>query len=421
MDKLGEFKRGWPQLLGSVIGLGVGVIGLGSYNLGLFAKDLQQSVGLSKTQYGAGYMAFTFGLALGLQVWGRALSRFGAARTAAFSALALAMCFVAMARLISSPLTYMLLVGLVGFFGGGTSGLTFTRIVSEWFDRGRGFALGLTQVGLGLCGAVLPLLIASVIGRHGWQAGYFALAAIAVIGVPVALFGLSEVRATKFKTQVQATDTETRFLSKEFAAVQRSSAFWLMFIAFTLSTLFVSGSAQHMAPMLQELGAAPAAAAKFMSLIGVGTICVRLIAGWLSDHVHAPWLMAFSCFVGMCGVLMLKMGGIAYAPVYAFTIGWAFGGEIDLVAYMCTRYFGLRMFARAYAWQYGALCVAAGLGPLGTGWLADKSGSYQAGLLVSSMLAAGAAFTFLLMPRYEGLHRDASQDGARNLGLNSSD
>ncbi|WP_179258448.1 hypothetical protein [Caballeronia sordidicola] len=69
MNKLGEFKRGWVQLVGSIVGLGVGVIGLGSYNLGLFAKDLQQSVGLSKTQYGAGYMAFTFGLALGLQVW----------------------------------------------------------------------------------------------------------------------------------------------------------------------------------------------------------------------------------------------------------------------------------------------------------------------------------------------------------------
>jgi MFS family permease len=421
MNKRGEFKRGWMQLLGSIVGLGVGVIGLGSYNLGLFAKDLQQSVGLTKTQYGAGYMAFTFGLALGLQVWGRSLSRFGAARTAAFSALALAVCFIAMAQLISSPLTYVLLVGLVGFFGGGTSGLTFTRIVSEWFDRGRGFALGLTQVGLGLCGALLPPLVASVIGKHGWQAGYFALAAIAAIGVPVALFGLSDDRAVTLQTQVSATEADSRNMSKEFAAVQRTSTFWLMFIAFTLSTLFVSGSAQHMAPMLREMGAAPAAAAKFMSLIGVGTICVRLIAGWLSDYVHAPWLMASSCFVGMGGVLMLKMGGIAYAPVYAFTIGWAFGGEIDLVAYMCTRYFGLRMFARTYAWQYGALCVAAGLGPLGTGWLADKSGSYQPGLLVSSMLAAGAAFTFLLMPRYEGLQGDASRDGPRNLGLNSLD
>ncbi|WP_256983297.1 MFS transporter [Caballeronia sordidicola] len=349
------------------------------------------------------------------------LSRFGAARTAASSALALATCFVAMAEFTSSPVTYVLLVGLVGFFGGGTSGLTFTRIVSGWFDRGRGFALGLTQVGLGFCGAVLPPLIAGIIGRHGWQAGYLALAAIAAIGVPVALFGLSEDRAVTNQTQVRPTETEARVLSEEFAAVQRGSTFWLMFIAFALSTLFVSGSAQHMAPMLRELGATSGAAAKFMSLIGIGTICVRLIAGWLSDYVHAPWLMAFSCFIGMCGVLALKFGGIAYAPVYAFAIGWAFGGEIDLVAYMCTRYFGLRMFARAYAWQYGMLCIAAGLGPLGTGWLADKFGSYQPGLLISSVLAAGAALTFVLMPRYEGLREDASQDGPQNFSLKNSD
>lgn len=168
----GEFRRGWAQLIGSTVGLGIGVIGLGSYNLGLFAKDLQGAVGLTKTQYGAGYLAFTLGLAVGLQMWGRLLSRFGAAKTAAGSALALAAWFVGMAEFITTPVAYIVLVGLAGFFGGGTSGLTFTRVISGWFDRSRGFALGLTQVGLGPCGAILPPIIAATIVHSGWHAGY---------------------------------------------------------------------------------------------------------------------------------------------------------------------------------------------------------------------------------------------------------
>ncbi|WP_459905789.1 MFS transporter [Caballeronia sp. HLA56] len=415
----GEFRRGWAQLIGSTVGLGIGVIGLGSYNLGLFAKDLQSAVGLTKTQYGAGYLAFTLGLAIGLQMWGRLLSRFGAARTAAGSALALAACFAGMAAFISTPIAYIVLVGLAGFFGGGTSGLTFTRVISGWFDRSRGFALGLTQVGLGLCGAILPPIIAMTIARSGWHAGYLMLAAIAAIGAPVSLLILRDNQQDISNASNNPEVADPKALAKEFAAVKRSRTFWLMFVAFTLSTLFVAGSAQHMAPMLRELGATPTSAAKYMSLIGVGTICVRLIVGWLSDHVHAPRLMAFSCLVGMGGVLSLKLGGLAFAPLYAFTVGWAFGGEIDLVAYMCTRYFGLRMFPRAYAWQYGSLCIAAGVGPLGIGWLADRLGSYQPALVLCAALAAGAAFTFLLLPRYDGTAGDAHRQ--ENFGLTSTD
>ncbi|MFM0639049.1 MFS transporter [Paraburkholderia metrosideri] len=414
MRKLEEFRRGWVQLAACTIGLGVGVIGLGSYNLGLFAKDLEQSFGMTKTQYGAGYLAFTLGLALGLQFWGRMLLRFGASRTVAASAVALALCFGAMATFVRSPSTYICLVGAVGFIGGGTSGLPYTRVVSNWFDSGRGFALGLTQVGLGLCGATFPLVVAAVIRHQGWPLGYAALAAMALIGVPVALFvlrdGADGARQTPENLPAGEKDA---LLELEFARVKRSRTFWLMFVAFTLSTLVVSSNAQHMAPMLMEFGASPRAAAKYISLVGIGTICVRLICGWLSDQVQASSLMAVSCVVGASGLLLLHVGGLKYAALYAFSVGWTFGGEIDLVSYMSTRYFGLRMFPRVYAWQYGSLCLVAGLGPFAFGWLADRFGSYQPGILLSTILAVAAAGVFTMMPRYgqsnDSISRDTEQ------------
>jgi MFS family permease len=77
------------------------------------------------------------------------------------------------------------------------------------------------------------------------------------------------------------------------------------------------------------------------------------------------------------------------------------------------------MFPRAYAFQYGALCIAAGVGPLGIGWLADRLGSYQPGLVLSAVLAAAAAFVFLLLPRYDGRAGEPGEAG--RLGLNSID
>lgn len=401
MTKLEEFKRGWTQLIAATLGLGIGVIGLGSYNLGLFAKDLSISIGLTKTQYGAGYAAFTLGLALGLQMWGRMLTRFGAAKTTAGSALAMALCFVALAKVTTSPEAYIAIVGCIGFFGGATSGITFTRTISGWFDRGRGFALGLTQIGLGMSGAVVPLGVSRIIRDYGWSNGYLALAALAALGAPVALVLLRLRQGGGGAEQVSLQGIErAEQVAVQFAEAKRSRVFWTLLLAFSLTTLFVSGASQHLVPMLRELGSSPAKAAAYISLTGIGTICVRLVFGWLSDLVHAPWLMAISCLVGACGMLLVAWGGLAYAPVYAFALGWAFGGEIDLIAYMTTRYFGLAIFPRVYAWQYGALSIFAGISPFAIGWLADTFKSYEPGLFISASLAVIAAGLFLTLPRY---------------------
>ncbi|MDR5785320.1 MFS transporter [Caballeronia sp. LP003] len=398
MTKIEEFRRGLVQLIASTVGLGVGVIGLASYNLGLFARDLNASIGLSKAQYGAGYAAFTFGLALGLGTWGRLLSRFGAAKTTAISAVGMAACFAGLAGLTTSPAIYIGLLGCLGLCGGATSGITFTRVISDWFDKGRGFALGLTQIGLGASGALIPMMTASVIRAHGWRGGYLALSLIALIGVPIALFCLRmRSQAPSRSNATPALDSISR---EDFRVARKGRVFWTLLVAFSATTLFVSGSAQHMVPMLREFGVDSVSVAKYVSMVGIGTICVRVIFGWLSDLLHAPWLMATSCVVGAFGLLMVGAGGAQYAALYAFTLGWAFGGEIDLIAYMTTRYFKMSIFPRVYAWQYGALSICAGISPFSIGWMADVFHSYKPGLYVCTTLALVAAMLFLTLPRY---------------------
>ncbi|MDR5826319.1 MFS transporter [Caballeronia sp. LP006] len=407
MTKVEEFRRGLVQLLASTAGLGVGVIGLASYNLGLFAKDLNASIGLTKAQYGAGYAAFTFGLALGLGTWGRLLSRFGAAKTTAISAVGMAACFAGLASFTTSPAIYIGLLCCLGLCGGATSGITFTRVISDWFDKGRGFALGLTQIGLGASGALIPIVTASMIRVHGWRGGYLALALIALIGVPIALVCLR--MRSHGPSQRETTSVLDTVILEEFRIARRGRVFWTLLVAFSATTLFVSGSAQHMVPMLREFGVDSVSVAKYVSMIGIGTICVRLIFGWLSDLLHAPWLMATSCVVGAVGLLLVGAGGARYATLYAFTLGWAFGGEIDLIAYMTTRYFKMSIFPRVYAWQYGALSICAGISPFSIGWIADVFHSYKPGLYVCATLALVAALLFLTLPRY----RDEALVGPR--------
>ena len=400
MKKTEEFRRGWLQLLASTMGLAVGVIGLGTYNLGLFAASLNKAMGLTRTQFGVGYALFAFSLSLGLPLWGRLVARFGVSKAAAASALCMALCFAGLGTISYNPGMYFLFLAGVGLAGGATSGLTFTHTVSSWFDRARGFALGLTQVGLGASGAMVPPLVARIIGKYGWQSGYLALACIAAVGAPLALMILRdhppEVAARPPLKDAKSQAQENLL----YARAIRSRPFWTMIFGFSLITLFVGGTAVHESRMLQEFGATPIQAAGYVSLVAMGTISVRVIFGWLSDHFQAAWLVAISSMIGAAGIAALGIGGIHFAPLFAFSLGWAFGGEIDLVAYMTSRYFDLRIFSRVYPFQYGAICAVAGVSPFMVGWIADANQSYRPGLFVCALIGVLASLVFWTLPRY---------------------
>ncbi|ANB76540.1 hypothetical protein AYM40_30540 [Paraburkholderia phytofirmans OLGA172] len=414
MTKLDEFRRGWSQLLAAFLGLGIGIIGLATYNLSIFANSLAQSIGLTKTVYGFGYTGFTFGVTVGLLLWARIITRIGVQRGIAISAVGLALSFLGLGYLTRTPAAYLFFVTCLGIVGSGTSAMMFTQTISAWFDKGRGLALGVTQLGVGGAGAIFPPIIAGVIRVHGWHAGYLALAGLSLLGAPLALLlvrmpDLNDGGHGAKKGNDQRLDTAE--LTALFGAARKSRNFWILTFGVGATGLALSGSLQHLVPMLQEFGATPKVAAAFLGLIGIGSICARLALGWLSDYVHAPYLMTFSCVVAALGHFLLAYGGLTYAPIFVFSLGWAFGCEVDLIGYMVTRYFNFDIFIRVYAWQYSAFLICAGVSPFINGWIADATHGYAVNLNLNGIVAMLAATSFLFLPRYSNARHSAVGTG----------
>jgi cyanate permease len=89
------------------------------------------------------------------------------------------------------------------------------------------------------------------------------------------------------------------------------------------------------------------------------------------------------------------MGGTAAILfVGALFVGLGLGSELDLIAFLISRYFGLRAFGRVYSSAFAAFALAGALGPLimGTGF--DSTGSYRVPL--ASFLAATLLATALM-------------------------
>ena len=89
------------------------------------------------------------------------------------------------------------------------------------------------------------------------------------------------------------------------------------------------------------------------------------------------------CFASgaVIGILLLLSGQGAAAFAGALLVGLGMGAEGDLIAYLTSRYFGLKAFGELYGYAFGMFVLAGACGALLMGVGFDKTGSYTVPLL----------------------------------------
>jgi hypothetical protein len=140
-------------------------------------------------------------------------------------------------------------------------------------------------------------------------------------------------------------------------------AFWVLVCAFCLSGASVQGCVVHMSAMLTDRGSTAQTAALASSVLGAALLIGRVGSGYLLDRLFAPLVAAFFFGVADMGIALL---GISTVPlvgfVAAFLIGLGVGAEADLIAYMTSRYFGLRSFGETYSYAWASFVLSGALG-----------------------------------------------------------
>ena len=85
--------------------------------------------------------------------------------------------------------------------------------------------------------------------------------------------------------------------------------------------------------------------------------------------------------------------------IAAILLGGSLGAEVDMLAYLTSRYFGLRCFAQIFGLLFGAVMLAMALGPVLFGAVFDATHSYAPLLMVGAPVCGVAALlTFALRP-----------------------
>jgi cyanate permease len=389
------FFYGWWVVAAAAVGLFWGVP-ITVFSFSAFLKPLMQTFHAGRA---AVSLAFTLQLvvsALSSPLAGWLIGRYGARKvilcgTSLFGAMLL------FNRVLSTTLLHLyFFYAVLGFTVHGMGPIPYGHVVSHWFDRRRGLALGLMMIGIGSGAMIIPAFAHQLIARYGWHAAYTILGSmVLLISIPVVAAILKEkpqdLGLSPDGAQLGAVLPQANLAGLSRSEAWRSQTFWILVCAFSLVSVSVQGCLVHVTAMLTDRGMTAQRAAFGASVMGAAVLIGRIGTGYLLDHFFAARLAVLLFGGAAVGIgLLLMSAAPAGAFVAAFLVGLGLGAEVDMIAYLVSRYFGLRSFAEIYSVVFGAFALAGAFGPLIMGAGFDRTGSYS-GPLVGFLLATVVA------------------------------
>ncbi len=383
----------------SLFGISTGPAAFGLASIGVVSEPMTIEFGWSRTAISAAVSIMMLCTAACLPVAGRIIDRLGARRVLIPSILLLALSMAGLA-FVQSYWQFIALYIAMGTIAVGTNSTAYMRVITSWFDHRRGLAIGIAGSGTGLGFAYVPVFTQALVEHWGWRAGYLGLALILLLGtLPLVLLAIHE--APEHDAPHDRPEARAVQQGDSIREAMRKADFWVLGGIFVVLAFVLYGLIPHLVPLLQDRGVSAGQAAWIASLFGSAAFAGRLLIGFMVDQFDARRIAVIFFSLSALGLLLLALP----LPTWAFLpaallLGGSLGAEVDMLAYLTSRYFGLRSFAQIFSPLFAAVMVAMGLGPLAFGFVFDMSGSYTAILAIGAPICLVAAGMVLLLSPY---------------------
>lgn len=275
-----------------------------------------------------------------------------------------------------------------------TSGsMTVIYLVSSWFVKHRGLAIGIALVGTSMGSAVLPFLNPYLIEAYGWRQAFIynaymplvlvVLVVLVVKGTP-AQAGYSAVGQSK-----AIGDLKQHGLT--FAEAIRTRTFWAIGCSGFLTYYAIFSFVQHFVLHLNKgFGYPLKQAGPLLGLFSIVAMFAKLANGAIADRIDRHKVFMACLVIMLAGLVGLATLREEWVVGSAVTIGLGWGGLFTLYNMLAVNNFGLREIGRINGAISFMESVGVGLGSWVTGMLYDAYGSYQVafiGLAAAVLLA----------------------------------
>jgi sugar phosphate permease len=381
------------------------IVGLALYGLPFYYDFMVRDFGWSRAQVTSGnaisklLIGPLFGFAAGWIV-----DRFGPRRLMMAGIVMAGGALVGLAHMSALWMFYLFYIfNAIGYVCGGP--LPNQVLLSRWFDKARGKAMGFAYLGIGVGGWLVLKLSPQLVGGFGWRGALqFLGIAIVVLALPMAYFVRDEPSDDAGSGRHAAAPPQSGHRRRQvepLGSVFRDPAFYLLAAGSMCSIAAVGGANQHLKLYLSlDLKYSQENAATITSTVLFCSIFGRLLMGWLADRVPKKAVMIL-IYVLVAGSIPLLLTGGSIPALYAFSIvfGLGLGGEYMIIPLMAADLFGVRVLGRLLGVILTADGVAEATSPMLIGYLRDHSASYRSGFLLLIIIALMGTLAIATLPR----------------------
>ncbi|MDB2583044.1 MFS transporter [Alphaproteobacteria bacterium] len=375
-----NYFYGW--IIVAVANLGIFSSGPGqSHTFSVFVGPIGKDLDLSSTSIASAYGLATLIAAFMLPYMGKLIDKYGARKTLIIVSIILGFSCVFFGA-ASNFLMLTVGFGFLRFFGQGSLMLGCANLVSQWFDKKRGFAMSLMALGFGISMAIHPPLSQFLIDEYGWKFAWVFLGVSTwIIMVPtlyilawntpesVGLLPDGDKRAESIKDKnepIEGLDLTQALKEKSFYIL---SAMWFG-MAMLVTTLHF-----YQVTILTSQGISTDFAANLFTVSAIAMVLFMPVVGKLFDNIPTNFVLTIGLIINCISLLSITYANNEYyAFFYAIFFGINNAISMTMFGYIWPRYFGRKHLGSIQGTGQMIGVIGASLGPLPVGFAIDYIG-----------------------------------------------
>ena len=309
---------------------------------------------------------------------------------------------------VTSFAGFVAVMALMGFFGAAILYEPAFAVIATWFAHKRGAAMAVVTFIAGFASTIFTPLSHVLLEAVGWRGAILTLAIIlGAVTIPLhAIFLRRRPADLGLETDGEASAGAVgKSPAVNLRAVLRSRYFWLLTMAFSLSTLSISAVRIHFIPLLISVNIQPGSAALASGAIGVMQVVGRMIFAPV-ERRYSSRTMTIGVFALLTISLTILLLGSAPFLIALFValFGMAIGTHTLTRPLIVADTYGAAFYGRISSTMVIFLTLAGTTSPFAAGLLFDLFGSYNPMLILAAGFSLLSIIFIWLLPR-DGLQR----------------